>query len=118
MSAETTLYARLSGVSGVTSLVSTRIYPDVLPENCTYPAVVFARSNTEPMVTLGGALVASTVSIAIGAWAKTRTTADAVADAVVAAFVGTDFYLSGREAAYDPETGLYAALLTVGIVET
>lgn len=37
------VYARLSGSTGVTSIVSTRIYPEELPQNPTYPALTYQR---------------------------------------------------------------------------
>ena len=37
------LYARLSGFAGLTALVSTRIYPGVVPQEQVEPAVAFVR---------------------------------------------------------------------------
>ena len=39
MSAETDLYAKLTANSGITTLVSTRIYPNRVPLGTTYPAI-------------------------------------------------------------------------------
>jgi hypothetical protein len=113
MSAETELYTKLSGTSGITSLVSTRIYPDVLPEGCTYPAIVFARIRTEPVISLGGQSFGSDVELTLGAWGKTRTSSDAVAAAIASTLVGSAFVQLGREAAFDPETGLFASIISV-----
>ena len=52
MSAESDVYAALSGFSGLTTIVGTAIYPDVLPEKTPYPAVVFARVRTEPVISI------------------------------------------------------------------
>jgi len=41
MSAESELYAALSGHAALTALVSTRIYPDAIPEDQPLPAVVY-----------------------------------------------------------------------------
>lgn len=41
MSAETAVYALLTGAGAVTSIAGTRIYPGVLPEGQPVPAVVF-----------------------------------------------------------------------------
>lgn len=43
MSAESTLYAALSGWAGLTSLVSARIYPDEVPLGVALPAVAWLR---------------------------------------------------------------------------
>ena len=79
MSAETELYAALSGAAGITALVSNRIYPDAIPEEVALPALVFSRLSTEPVVSISGQKFAETVRFQITAWGVTRTAADAVA---------------------------------------
>lgn len=37
------LYSRLSGYAGLTALVSTRVYPNVAPQNVTVPFVTYRR---------------------------------------------------------------------------
>lgn len=118
MAAEDALYTLLSGAAGVTALVATRIYPDVLPEDCAYPAVVFARTGTETYVGIGNQVFGADVQLSIGCWGKTRTSVDAVAAAVEAALSGTAFLRTGRESAFDAETGLYAAQLGAEYFET
>lgn len=111
MSVESDFYGLLSGAGGVTALVSTRIYPDVLPEECVYPAIVFSRSRTDRIVSISGQFFGADVDITVGCWAKTRATADSVAAAVLAALPAGTWTTPGPEAAYDPETGLYATTL-------
>lgn len=118
MAAEDALYTLLSGAAGVTALVSTRIYPDVLPEECAYPAIAFARLTTEPILGIGNQVFGTDVGLTIACWAQTRTRADAVAAAVEAALAGSAFLMRGREAAYDPETGLYAAQIAAEHFDT
>lgn len=118
MVAEQSLYTLLSENSGVTALVSTRIYPDAMPEGCVYPAVVFSRTGTEPLASISNVSYGSDVTLTIGCWGKTRTSADAVASAIVSALNNTDFFLTGREAGFDNETGLFATILTVIVFET
>lgn len=113
MSVEADFYALLSGAGAVTALVGARIYPDVLPEECSYPAVVFARGHTELIRGLSGASFGGDVDLNVGCWAKTRGAADALAAAVVAALTPGIWSTPGPEAAYDPETGLYATTLIV-----
>lgn len=113
MSVEADFYSLLSGNAGVTAQVSTRLYPDVLPEDCAYPALVFSRSRTDPVTGLSGQVFGADVDLSVGCWAKTRTAADEAADAVEAALVGSTFARVSREAAMDPETGLLATILTV-----
>ena len=116
MAAEDSLYTLLSGNAGVTALVSTRIYPDVLPENCTYPAIVYSTQRTAFLL-LDGSSAGNDVAINLQAWAKTRVSAAQVSAAVVTALSGTDFYTTLQDAGYDPETGLFAAPLTLEIFE-
>lgn len=113
MSVEADFYTLLSGNAGVVAQVSTRLYPDALPEECAYPALVFARTRTEPTVGLSGQVFGADVDLSVGCWAKTRTAADAAAAAVEAALPGSAFTRVAREAGMDPETGLLATILTV-----
>lgn len=113
MSVEDDFYSLLSGAGGLAALVSTRIYPDVLPEECVYPAIVFARARTELIYGLSGASFGGDVDLNVGCWAKTRGAVDAVAAAVLAALTPGVWVTPGPEAAYDPETGLYATTLVV-----
>jgi hypothetical protein len=39
------IYAKLSATSAVTALVGSRIYPVFIPEDATYPAIVFSITN-------------------------------------------------------------------------
>ena len=109
MSAETELYAALSGRAGLTALVSTRIYPDAIPEGEPLPAVVYIRSSTVPTYTIGGSLVCEDAHFMITAWAESRTNAEAVADQVAAALISSENPALDRSGGFDAETGLFAA---------
>mgnify|MGYP000949950111 CR=1 FL=1 len=82
MSAETELYAVLAAAAGLTALVSTRIYPDAIPEDSALPAVVYSRASTDPVLSVSGQKFAETARFQITAWDKTRTSSAAVADQV------------------------------------
>jgi hypothetical protein len=115
MIADAAFYTLLSGTSGVTALVNTRIYPDVLPEKCAYPAIVFAE-RALPFRALDGTKLGDDVTLTVGCWAETRADADAVAAATLAACATSSFSVDdGPEAGADPETGLLVAILTVEI---
>jgi len=114
VSAETELYAALN-VAGVTSLVSSRIYPDALPEDCGYPAIVFARTNTTPVVSIGSQHFVDFVDFGISVWGKTRTQADEVAVAMEVALRTAGHQITNREAGFDPDTGLVATTLTITV---
>jgi len=111
MSAETQLYAALSGWTGLTDLVANRIYPDAIPENVDLPAVVYVRAGTNPTYTIGGALVCEDVRMAVTVWAPTRTEAEAVADQVRLAIDGSGNPVANRSGGFDNEVGLFAVTI-------
>ena len=115
MSAESAFYQAIN-VAGITALVSTRIYPDALPEGCAYPAIVFTRESTEAIVTIGGVKLADDVTFTISAWAETRTAADAVADALEVALRAAGHGVTGRDGGFDSETGLLASTITATVL--
>lgn len=111
MSAESQIYAALSGALAVTGLVAERIYPDAIPEDKALPAIVFSRTGTEPYVTLAGVRFAEDVQYQVVSWAETRTAADAVGDAAEAALRAGGFTVTGRSAAFDGDIGLFATTI-------
>ena len=112
MSPEATLNSLLTGATALTALVGTRIYPDVLPAETTYPAVVFAREKTERTVSITGRVFGSAVIFHVAAWGASRTQVDAVADQIEAAIdASSAMVLGDRTASYDPETDLFASVL-------
>lgn len=114
MSPEATLNALLSGAAGLVALVGTRIYPDVLPEKTTYPAVIFAREKTERITSISGRSFGAEIVFHIAAWGGTRSQVDAVGDQVEAAVdASSQMVLGDRSASYDPETDLFAAIIEV-----
>lgn len=76
---EQALYTRLSGFAGLTALVSTRIYPLVLPQNPTLPAVTYQRIDGLREEGIAGSHGLAHPRIQIDAWASSYTSAKAVA---------------------------------------
>lgn len=113
MDAETQIYAALSGNAGVTTLVSTRIYPDAIPENTAAPAVVFTRTSTDPVITLDGTKAAERVQMRIEAWGMSRDSANDVVEACETALRTANIFPIDRSTAYDPEVEQYASTLDV-----
>lgn len=114
MSAETLLYSTLSGAAAVTAIVSTRIYPDVVPQDATLPCVAFNRIDTVYHTTIHSAVpVAETAILEITCMSSTRVNADALADAVLAAVGAAGYVPSGRRGEIDAENALWASVLTV-----
>ena len=110
MSPESILNGVLSGASALSALVADRIYPDVLPAETAYPAIVFAREKTGRITSISGQSFGAEIVFHIAAWGKSRTQVDAVADQIeIAADASSQIVLGDRTASYDPETDLFAA---------
>ena len=118
MSAETVLYSTLSADTGVDSLVDGRIYPDVAPQDGDLPAIAFERVGTEYHNTIHGTAIATRVSMEAWCMGETRADAESVCDAVELAARAATFFTTGRRAEFDPETNLWAAVLSLDYWQT
>ena len=81
------LYSYLSSCSGLTALVSNRIYPDKLPDKCPLPAVTYQLISEEETETFHQPtvdLLAAVYSITV--WASTRAAANMVSKQLRKAF--------------------------------
>jgi enamine deaminase RidA (YjgF/YER057c/UK114 family) len=81
------LYSYLSGYSGLTALVSSRIYPDKLSDRCTLPAVTYqliSEEETEAFRQPSTSLLSAVYSITV--WASTRAAANMVSKQLRKAF--------------------------------
>ena len=108
------VYTVLAAASALTALVSTRIYPTMLPQDATLPCVAFYRLDTEYHTTIHSAVpIAETAILEIVCMSSTRVNADALADAVLAAVGAAGYVPSGRRGEIDTENGLWASVLTV-----
>lgn len=85
MNGHKAIQGRLAAFAGLTALVSTRIYPDVMPDTPTYPAVTYqlTSSKTEKGALTDPPLCQATFQIT--AWAKSRVDARKIADQIRAA---------------------------------
>ena len=120
---ESTLYTRLSTYSGLTALVSTRIYPLVCPQGVTYPAVVYQRISTMAReVAMGSDPGIVRARVQVTAWADNYTSAKAVADKVRLALeryrtTGLfDIYIIGENDLYDEEALKYGVAVDAKVV--
>jgi len=117
VSAEAEIYAALSGNAPLVALVGARIYPDAMPEETEYPAIVYSRGATEPIRTIhGSAVVAAFVDVSVSCWGNTRTQADLVATGAIAAIEAAGETWTGRASGYDTETDLYATTIEVTVL--
>lgn len=116
MSAETLIYGTLNASGGVTSLVSTRIYPDFLAQEIVLPAIVTQRAESEYVNTIHSGFAVAT-RITMDAWclAATRIGAEILADAVELALPVGNFRIINRRPEFDPDTETFAAVVTSDI---
>ena len=111
MSAESELYAALTGLPALTALVSARIYPDAIPEDVTLPAVVTARQGTEPVISINGTKLGEFAQMIVSAWAPTRTLAESIGDQITEALRIAGNQVTNRAGSYDEETGFFAVTI-------
>lgn len=95
------------------ALVGTRISSDRMEQGKARPFVVFSRSSTEYQNTLDGTVEGSRVIFDVQVWADTRSSAEAVANAIEAALLTDQRPVLGRSSGYDPDLDLEASLLSV-----
>ena len=79
---EQALFSRLDGFAGLTSLVVSRIYPLVLPQNPTLPAVTYQRIDGIREDGIAGSHGLAHPRIQIDSWGSTYTSAKDVATQV------------------------------------
>ena len=53
MSIESAVYTRMANLAAISALVSTRIYPQHMPQKPTYPAITYRRLDGSPFSLLG-----------------------------------------------------------------
>lgn len=114
---ESALYTRLSGYAGLTALVSTRIYPIILPQEPTYPAVTYQRIDGPREHALSADMGIPHPRIQIDSWGNTHVQAWAVATQVRGALqrwsdadaspAVLDCLLDSDDDSYEPDAGVY-----------
>src|SRR4030067_1656130 len=88
MPIESALYSRLTAVSGVTALVSTRIYPNAIPQNISLPAIAYQIISTDRNYRHAGQSNMALPRIQITVEAASYSSAVAVCAAIRAALSG------------------------------
>lgn len=123
-SIEEGLYTKLSGTTAVSDIVAARIYPLLVPQGGTLPAIVYQRISGEHEHSHDGISGLATARFQITSIAATYTAAKALAEQVRIALdcktgtwgttdVQSSFLTNDTDAAYEPLPG--SATGTVGI---
>lgn len=121
------LVSYLNGYAGLTALVSTRVYPYMVPQGATLPCVTYQRIDTPRSLTHGDSGATGTLArprFQLNAWAATLSEAMAIAYQLRAALngkrgsIGTAPYavtvrailVDNEMQDYEPETELYRVI--------
>lgn len=114
------LFAYLSTYAGLASLISTRVYPLVIPQGATLPCLTYQRISTTRAGShdssgIGNELTSSRFQFDV--WANTALSAKAISDQVRAALHGKKGTMSSvtiqaglsedEQALFEPDTKLY-----------
>lgn len=79
---EEALYSQLTGNAGVTAIAGTRVYPAMLPQNVTLPAISYVRVDTVSVQSHSGNSGLARARFQISAWASTFTVARNLAEKI------------------------------------
>lgn len=118
MSAETDVKDTLDAAASLIALVSTRIYPDVRPDEDILPAVIFGRVGTDYTRTIHGTVILTKATMAIACFASTRTSAELVADAAYTALLAAGFNPVDRQSDYEEETDTHQVTVFFEHIQT
>lgn len=88
MSLETGLREVLINNAGVTALVKKRVYPEIMPQDVTYPAITYERVSTVRNQHLSGVDEFTQVRVQVDCWDDSYSGVKALADAVKSALDG------------------------------
>jgi hypothetical protein len=111
---ETELFSVLKNNTQVAAAVSTRIYPLMLPQVSTLPAIVYQRISSTPTTSIDGDSGLDSVRIQVSCWADTYGAAKGLAEKVRTAVNGATTLKSitlMESDDIDNETRKYRALI-------
>lgn len=120
---EQALHDQLAATTAVTDIVSTRIYPEMLPENPTLPAITYQRTSGARTQVMSAASGLAAPHFQVDAWAATYAAVKALATQVRKALdgytgtlggtggVAADIMLLNDIDLLDPETGWHRVVM-------
>lgn len=122
MSAESSLRAALLAAPAVSALVGTRVYPMLLPQSPTLPAIVYQRISSVPDHLLGEQSWRAPCRVQLSLWASTYDAMRALTIAVEAALRGYSgagirlVRLLNMTDDYEPETKTYRMIADFRVI--
>lgn len=96
MSLDAAIYSQLTGTAGIAAIVATRVYPAMLPQTETLPAITYIKVSTMALTTHDGPANLERCRYAIVSWATTPAAAQALADLVKLALSCNGFTAAGH----------------------
>lgn len=106
-------------ITALASVVGGRVYPNIAPENATYPLVNYRVLNKEPIATVDGVVHATKFTVVFECWATNYTTALTTAASVRAAInasVLTWYPVDEPGEDYEPTTDSYMESVYYGFL--
>jgi len=126
MNIEDGLFSYLTNNAGVKAIVVSRVYPLVMPQKTTLPAITYQTTALKPDRTMAGNTGRMTATIQINAWAETHVGVKALAQALRTALndysgaMGSDTIQRSRveteKDGWDEETGFYRVSMQITII--
>lgn len=107
---EEAIYAHLSTSTALTAIVSNRIYPIMMPQEPTIPAVTYQRVSNVHINAISGACGLDNIRIQIDCWTTSYSAAKTLGDVLRKAMASAPFtalQLSDEDI-YDPDTEIYS----------
>lgn len=116
MSIETALYTTLTTHSGVSALISTRVYPNPAPQGAAKPRISYSVSSGERITTLPGTGDSIRKEVTIESHADTYSGAKTLAAAVYSALEGNGYLLTEYDF-YDDATQTHTVFFEWAFIE-
>jgi hypothetical protein len=107
---ETELYTALTGDTTIYAATSARVYPVIMPQNVTFPAITYERISAQKMNGLAGYLGMDNAHMMVNIWATRYDTVKELAEDVHDRMDKTRTFraiLINDMDGYDQDTGLY-----------
>ena len=118
MSTEVLLYQHLKGNNKLKNLISTRIFPLIIPEKSTMPCAVYTVINDKDNASLQGDIYSNDVTVQIDCYSSKYAQAKAVKEAVKEALYKFSYYphdLNSMDI-YEEDTKLHRQLINFKII--
>lgn len=101
------IYTELTGDAGLTALVSTRIYPNWMPQEASLPAVSYNLVSESVQNAVSGELGLRNYQFQFDCWGSSYGSAQSVAGALISAVQGASLfkpYRLSQQDLYEPQT--------------